>query len=128
MRATGVLNFNLDLGGSVQLARPFSLDLESVKDSLPEALKVVASLVGLSASGNLAVSASANLELRLGLDLAGPVVVTTTTQGDNSPTVNEIQTLLVKATSGTYTIAFDKNGDKTIGAGRDDRDDRLRRR
>jgi hypothetical protein len=79
-KATGVLNFSFDLGGSVQLARPFSLDLESVKNSLPDALKVVASIVGLSASGNLAVSASANLELRLGLDLAAPNVVTTTTQ------------------------------------------------
>ncbi len=63
---TGVLDFNFDLGIGAELNRPFSLDLADA--GLPSWLN---NLVGVSASGNLDVSADVNLALRMGLDLFG---------------------------------------------------------
>ncbi|MGH9259202.1 MAG: hypothetical protein ACRD08_04770, partial [Acidimicrobiales bacterium] len=64
---TGVLGIDFSLGTSVDLARPFNLDLADA--GLPD---VFSSLVGVSASGNLAVNAGVTLDLELGLDLSGP--------------------------------------------------------
>ena len=71
--ATSELNFDLDLPISTQVSRPFNLKLTDISGELPGLLAGIAdALVGVSASGNLAVDATANLRLRLGLDLSGP--------------------------------------------------------
>src|SRR5262249_37429350 len=63
----------------------------------------ISSLVGVSASGNLTLSADATLHLRLGLDLS-IASISTTQNGDASH--NEQQTLVLKATSGTFALTF----------------------
>ena len=62
---SGVLDFDLGFRKGVELARPFNLDLADA--GLPS---VFTDLVGLSASGNLAVGADVNFDVKLGLDLA----------------------------------------------------------
>ena len=115
-KATGVLDFSVDFGAGVQLTRPFSLDLTQA--GLPDALKAVLSLVGFSAEGNLAVSANATLKLRLGLDLAAPIVIKTTTQGGKGlPLSNEVQTLKVHATGGSYKLTLDVNNNGKVDIG-----------
>src|SRR5262249_39048913 len=62
-----VLDIDLGLSKSVHLTRPFDLDLADA--GLPTAFT---NLVSLSASGNLDLSASIDLALKLGLDLGSP--------------------------------------------------------
>src|SRR5258708_18884158 len=59
------------------------------------------SLVGVGASGNLSVNASAMLHVKLGLDL-NIVSMSETTLGDSSH--NEVQTLVLKGTGGNFTL------------------------
>src|SRR5205823_1492387 len=104
----GELDFNLDLGKTVTLARPFSLDLVQLLSALnlSSTLQSIAkSLVGVGASGNLTVTADATLHLRLGLDL-NTVATGTTTQGSASPSQDEIQSLVLKATAGSFKLSF----------------------
>src|SRR5205823_6064406 len=94
--------------------------LKDIANFLPGALANIAdSLIGLSASGNLSATVSGKLQLKLGLDLADPpVVITTTTQGKTTPTaIAEVEHLVVNATGGTYAIWFDanKNGTRDTG-------------
>ena len=65
--ADEVLDFDFGLSKSVDLTRPFNLDLADA--GLPA---MFTNLVSLSASGNLDLSASIDLALKLGLDLSGP--------------------------------------------------------
>src|SRR3989441_3589706 len=104
---TGVLNFSLDFPFSVGLARPFSFDLGKLAAlglNLPPAISAITSFVSLSASGNLDVNASATIHLRLGLDLAGPIVINTSAQGS---AVDEIQTIKVSSdATGTFKLHY----------------------
>src|SRR5258708_29388314 len=59
------------------------------------------SLVGVGASGNLSVNASAMLHVKLGLDL-NIVSMSETTLGDSSH--NEVQTLVLKGTGRNFTL------------------------
>src|SRR5207247_5124227 len=116
--SSGQLDFSLDLAASAQLATPFNLDIGDIASFVPGPLADIANaLVGLGASGNLALSASGTLQLSLGLDLSGPVTITTTTSGSASPPTAEVQTLVVDATGGAYDLWFDanKNGDHDSG-------------
>src|SRR5258708_11978026 len=58
-------------------------------------------LVGVGASGNLSVNASAMLHVKLGLDL-NIVSMSETALGDSSH--NEVQTLVLKGTGGNFTL------------------------
>ncbi|RMG89643.1 MAG: calcium-binding protein, partial [Chloroflexi bacterium] len=64
------LNFDLTLSESY----PFNLDLQDLADVLPSAMATLISglsnLVGVTASGNLSVEATANLNIALGLDFS----------------------------------------------------------
>ncbi len=99
---TGELDFNFDIGTSVQISRPFSLDLSNL--GLPDAFaNVVKSLVGVGASGNLSVTASAALHVRLGLDLNIDSISTTT---PGTSTQSDVQSLVTKATGGSFNLIF----------------------
>jgi len=60
-----ILGFDFGFSSSANLVRPFNLDLADAN------LGIFSQLVGLSASGNLGVQAAIDLNLKLGLDLAG---------------------------------------------------------
>src|SRR6185312_10779403 len=88
------------------LSRPFSLDLSQLLGALGLSgtlASVANSLVGVGASGTISVNASAAFHLRLGLDL-NTVSTGTTTQGDG--THNEVQTVVLKATGGSFKLSF----------------------
>ena len=73
----GEIDFAFDLGASIQIARPFNLDLSSITDSLPGPLAgIVNTLIGAGGSGNLTVNVGANLHIALGLDLSQPASIT----------------------------------------------------
>src|SRR5207248_6570295 len=104
--AKGELDFNFDIGTSIQISRPFSLDLSQLADllGLSDAIKnVVKNLVGVSASGNLTVNAEATLHIRLGLDLS--IASVSTTQNGNG-TQDETQSVVTKSTSGSFTLTL----------------------
>src|SRR5262249_31259650 len=67
---TGVLDIDLDFVKSIELARPFHLDLADA--GLPPSLSFLTDVVGVNASGYLDVSAGADVRLGFGLDLSGP--------------------------------------------------------
>src|SRR6185295_16405929 len=88
-----------DLGASIQIARPFNLDLSSITDSLPGPLAgIVNTLIGAGGSGNLTVNVGANLHIALGLDLSQPASLTA-------------GALHINATGGTFKITY--NGHST---------------
>jgi len=105
---TGQLDFNFDLATSVQITRPFSLNLSQLLSALglSDSLAAVAnSLVGVGAGGNLSVTANAALHVRLGLDLN----TTSLSSTDGTATSNEVQTLVLKATGGSFKLIFPFN-------------------
>jgi len=109
-QSTGELDFNFDLGTSVQIARPFSLDLRQLFGllGLTGTLASVAnSLVGVGASGNLSVNASAALHIKLGLDLN---IVSMTETHAGTVSQDEVQTLVIKGTSGSFKLMFPFDG------------------
>src|SRR5204863_6291326 len=64
--ASHTVNIDFSFAKNIQIARPFNLDLASA--GLPAFLT---NLVGVSASGNVDVRASLQLDIKLGLDLDG---------------------------------------------------------
>ena len=95
----GEIDFAFDLGASIQIARPFNLDLSSITDSLPGPLAgIVNTLIGAGGSGNLTVNVGANLHIALGLDLSQPASITA-------------GSLHINATGGTFKVTY--NGHAT---------------
>ena len=100
---SGEIDFQFDLGASVQLSKPFDLDLSSVFGN--GALASIANaLIGAGASGSLSVNIGATLHVALGLDLSSPATVTTTTQGSSGH--SEVDTVKLNATGGSFTVTF----------------------
>ena len=115
------LDFDLNLAASTQLTQPFNLDLASViaavagpGDAFASAIASLEAtgLIGVGASGTLALSASASFDVKLGLQLGTPADISTATPG--SATQNEKQTLTFTNTTGSAKLEFDTNGDGTI--------------
>ena len=97
--SNGEIDFEFDLGASIQIARPFNLDLSSITDSLPGPLAgIVNTLIGAGGSGNLTVNVGANLHIALGLDLSQPASLTA-------------GSLHINATGGTFKVTY--NGHST---------------
>jgi RTX calcium-binding nonapeptide repeat (4 copies) len=72
--ANPALRFDIGLSKTIQEALPFNVDLSNVllQIGLPQTLiDLIGNLVGLSGSGNLAVSATALFDLALGIGLKG---------------------------------------------------------
>ena len=101
----GVITFTFDLGTSVQLNRPFNLDLSSLLgDQLGPFASIANALIGLGGSGTLTLNASAQLHVSLGLDLSSALMVTTTTPGSTG--VSEVETVKINATGGTFKLSY----------------------
>ena len=98
------IDFAFDLGANVSISKPFDLDLSSITNLLPGALAgIVNALIGAGASGNLSVNLGANLHVALGLSLAGPISVGTTTEGGSG---SEVETVALNATAGSFTLSY----------------------
>ena len=117
------IDFDLNLAASTQLTQPFNLDLAQVieavagpGDAFASAIQALEAtgLVGVGASGTLALSASASFDVKLGLQIGTPANVDTTTPG--SATQDEIQKLTFTGSSGSTKLQFDANGDGSIDA------------
>ena len=102
----GEVDFTFDLGTSVQLTRPFDLDLSQLTSSLPSALASIANaLIGAGGSGTLTLNAGATLHVALGLDLSSALTVNTTTQGVQG-TTSEVDTAKINAPGGTFKLSY----------------------
>ena len=94
--ATSQIKFTFDLGASIQISKPFDLDLASVFGN--GALASIANaLIGAGASGSLSVNIGAQLHVVLGLDLSSPATV----GGSNLS-----QSVQLNATGGSFTLTY----------------------
>ena len=94
--ANSQIDFDFDLQASIQISKPFDLDLSQLVGA--GALAAIANaLIGAGASGNLAVNIGATLHVALVLDLSSPATV----GGSNLS-----QTVALNATGGSFMLTY----------------------